>query len=469
MNKEILLFNTKSILLYRITSVRKDGTIDFQKLFETEWNNENLEQKITKIKTENKLKKVSILISDELSYLASLEVKKSSIVKNERASIASKISNVFPENIDSLVWDYKLIKTHRDLNIYQIVAVNKSFLNLLKKAIANVGIEVDFIEPVAYSLAQITKDEEDIHVLFYSGEFGNIYSLVYKGAVIFSTEYNLDTDPKEKFNTFKDYVRKKYELGENIKIISNLKLEEKAILKGNLNPLAGIVSTKRTLKGKDRDLLNIPIKTNKKEEKKADLEKIDLKVKESEADSVWDNNNDDEDVDEDSTSGKKKLFLMIGVLIVLIVLAGLLIVIKKKDKSSIINNDKIKVVEESTKEAVVVPDELNAPDESTPEVELNVNFSDYKILVENGAGIAGEASKVKKILEDAGFENIAVGNADSYNYTKTEIIFKENIPEKIFNATKNAILNNYQVKFPIKTIEKDRDYDVIVTVGSLKK
>lgn len=469
MNKNILLFNSNSLFLYSVGGVQKDGTVKAAKLFETEWNNEDLGKKLSELKASQKLKNVSILISDELAYIASLELKESLVERNERETIEGRINDVLPESIDNLVWDYKLIKKHNDLNVYQIIAVNRDFLKLIKSSLEKLEITIDLIEPIAYTLARLTSKEAEIHMLAYSGEFGIVLSVVYKGAVIFSITYKQEEDIVGLFSKFKKYAIDKYELDESIKVISNVTLGDEKVEVRKLSPLMGAVLKRKGLKGKDRDFLMIPVDTTPKDRK---IEAINLNVKEAE-DNLWaGDGSEDNDVDNDEKDAeRKKLFGMIGILVVLIIIAVTLIMVKNKDKETIVKEDKTEKVEpiviEDTKAAEVI-DEIAAPDEATPEKELNVDFADYKILVKNGAGIAGEAGKVKTLLADNGFEEISVGNADSYDYQKTEIIFKEDIPKVVFDAVKDSIRDDYAIEFPIEVLSKDDEYDSVVIVGSLK-
>ena len=474
MKKEVLLFNKNKIFVYSVSGISKDGSLEFAKLTEVDWENANLGQRIGEIKESYGLKKVSVLISDNLSYIASLEVKSSAVLKNERDVIESKVPNVFPYDVSKLVWDYKLIKKHADLNVYQVVAIDKDFLKHIRDAFDKVDLEVEIVEPVAYSLARVTSGEEQVHISVYSGEFGTIFLVVYKGSVVFSATYETGVDVKVLFDKFKAYAIEKFEVESDIKVISNVEIGEEKVEVRKLNPLTGTVLKRKKIGSSDRDFLFIPVgNKHKKEKEPSDIEKIDLKVNESHADSVWDDNSDFDESDDAEDSGeRKKLFMMVGALIFLMIVAGLLIYTKNKDKKAVSEDEtKAETATVPVKEASpepVLPDDVAAPDEATPESELNVNLNDYKILIQNGAGIAGAAGNGKALLEKAGFSDIDVGNADHFGYEKTEITYKEGIPQKVFDIVKDTVGLEYAVEFPIATIDPDDKYDVIVTIGSLK-
>ncbi|MCC5265485.1 LytR C-terminal domain-containing protein, partial [Staphylococcus aureus] len=48
-----------------------------------------------------------------------------------------------------------------------------------------------------------------------------------------------------------------------------------------------------------------------------------------------------------------------------------------------------------------------------------------KVKVLNGSGTPGRASEVKDLLKEKGYEEILTGNAESFDYTTTEIQVKK--------------------------------------------
>lgn len=67
---------------------------------------------------------------------------------------------------------------------------------------------------------------------------------------------------------------------------------------------------------------------------------------------------------------------------------------------------------------------------STPEAR-DVEKSEVKIEVLNGTGTPGEASFLQGKLEDLGYEEISVANADSQEETKTTVTFADDLPKEI--------------------------------------
>lgn len=72
-----------------------------------------------------------------------------------------------------------------------------------------------------------------------------------------------------------------------------------------------------------------------------------------------------------------------------------------------------------------------------------VDLTKYAINVMNGSGIVGEAGKVKTLVEGAGFKVSATGNASSYDYTKTVIKAKADVPADFLAKLSTTLSKNY--------------------------
>jgi len=105
-------------------------------------------------------------------------------------------------------------------------------------------------------------------------------------------------------------------------------------------------------------------------------------------------------------------------------------------------------------------------EENTPE-EKKIDLSKYKVQVLNGSGIKGLASKTSNLLEETGFKDIKVGNAGSYDYTKTEISFKDNVEKGVFENIKDT-LSNYDVEKG-DNLKDTSNYDIVIIVGKTQK
>jgi copper homeostasis protein CutC len=67
----------------------------------------------------------------------------------------------------------------------------------------------------------------------------------------------------------------------------------------------------------------------------------------------------------------------------------------------------------------------------TPTPKILVDKQAVRIKVLNGSGVSGKASAVKEILKEKGYQEILTGNADSFDYEKTEVSVKKG--KNLFN------------------------------------
>jgi hypothetical protein len=95
-----------------------------------------------------------------------------------------------------------------------------------------------------------------------------------------------------------------------------------------------------------------------------------------------------------------------------------------------------------------------------------VDVFSYSIQILNGSGTAGEASRVRDALKSAGFTKFSLGNADSYDFTDTEVQVKDGLPTTVFSAIKDA-LSDYTV-VEKDNLQKTSTNDIVIFVGKQK-
>lgn len=103
--------------------------------------------------------------------------------------------------------------------------------------------------------------------------------------------------------------------------------------------------------------------------------------------------------------------------------------------------------------------------ETTPTpTPVSVDKSAYDIEVQNGSGIAGEAANVQGILEDAGFSVSDIGNADTSDYTKTQIVYVKKVNQDYLDELETTL----KKRGPVEMVKADntQTQDVVVIVGS---
>lgn len=119
-----------------------------------------------------------------------------------------------------------------------------------------------------------------------------------------------------------------------------------------------------------------------------------------------------------------------------------------------------------TKEPEIEPSVTEALVESTPAVEVkepSVTKSDYSLVVLNGAGVAGEAAKLKDLLVSDGYVVSDVGNAKN-QAQRTILTIKTKTPES-FTKSLQDFLEKYYVLAPEIEIDDNQSIDATVTIG----
>ena len=108
---------------------------------------------------------------------------------------------------------------------------------------------------------------------------------------------------------------------------------------------------------------------------------------------------------------------------------------------------------------------LTASPSAPPEAQ--VDLTKYPINVMNGSGTPGQAGAVKDLLTTAGFSVTKTGNAPSYDFTKTVIKAKVDVPAEFLTKLSTALSKSYvlDTNQPLATSSAA---SVQVIVGSTK-
>lgn len=93
--------------------------------------------------------------------------------------------------------------------------------------------------------------------------------------------------------------------------------------------------------------------------------------------------------------------------------------------------------------------------------------SELTIQVLNGSGIAAQAGKTKRLLEDLGFGNIKVGNDPEYKGVETKVSFSGQVLAK----ESKEILKKLQEVFQKVIVENgvNLEFDVVITTGEYQR
>jgi len=114
------------------------------------------------------------------------------------------------------------------------------------------------------------------------------------------------------------------------------------------------------------------------------------------------------------------------------------------------------------KEEEVVTSPTETPTPSPTPVEFD--RADITVEVLNGSGVGGAAGAMESFLEELGYENIEVGNADNSDYENITIQVKKEF-EDIASLIVEDLETDYVVNSDYETLDGDSEYEVVIIVG----
>lgn len=124
---------------------------------------------------------------------------------------------------------------------------------------------------------------------------------------------------------------------------------------------------------------------------------------------------------------------------------------------------KIKLPDFSSKLSVVPATPTPIPT-ATPTPTPSFKKEELKVQVLNGGGIAGKATDVKEILSDKGYQDIITGNADNFDYEKSEIQVKKSKSQAAQMLVTD--LKDYVTSPTETTLDEDDTADIVFIIGA---
>ena len=160
-------------------------------------------------------------------------------------------------------------------------------------------------------------------------------------------------------------------------------------------------------------------------------------------------------------------WLVLGVVLIIgLVVGGLLWVNKNKNEESTPEDGQAVIVnqEESAPTEIPIPTATPEPAELLTEEEK----IEMSVQILNGTGIPGRATIARARLENAGWGEVEVDNADSYDYVESEIQVKSG-SGGIFISLKEDMEEYYQVASSSFELSANSEYDAVVILGEDKE
>ena len=447
-NKKSILFITKSKITVSNVTIGDNPTEKIIGQFD--WTPSTLDNVLLRIKRiSNDI--VRILLSEEFVYVVNVSLPSNLIVTKD--VVRQKAQQLIPENLKETVWDFKEIanplpySSKQPIIPIQVVAVVKTLFETLSKSIANAELRVEAIEPLSYALARYTKKQNQSFLFVYiyriAGE--TLLTLAQNETVL--TTQRINTLTPTNINQFIAFVKETFLVEpKNIVFCGNtknidLKQYENPNFKveiQNINPAISL-AYKEDIKGKDEDVLNLQLlKVFQKNTKIQDLPK------------------------QVSSNASKKYtkaptsnhFPKIIIVIIFLIMLGGIGAILMYNKNILPKN---KPTPTPTPIQVLSPTPLITPI-------TEIYLSKYTITILNGTGREGEATKLEALLIDNGFNVVKTGNADNFNYEKTQLRFKEKVQDEAKLPLDKLIKTLYDFSVGTK-LEDEYESDILIIVG----
>lgn len=435
-NKKSILYITKSkITLIKVTIAEMPKE---EIVVELQWTPSTLDDVLLKIKKIVRGKVcpapfwcgVKILLSEDFVYEALITLPKESQITRE--TVSQKAQEFIPENLNKTVWSFKEIPAPPlggQPTKIQITAIVSSLFQQIEKAIAKAEIQADTIEPLSYAFSRFTKGFEKPFLFVYIED--KTYLILAQKEVVLATE-RLESPSINAINQLVAFA--KDTINVDIKDVIfcgktqniNLSSYQNASFRVEVQDISPAIS----LAGKEAfqegpSMLSLQL----------------LKVIQKEKETATQT--------QKTTIPKNHFSYLIAVAIGFIVTIVTAVGFTKN-------------LQDTTKH-----DTLLTPTTATPTVPLSsspLNRLDYTIIVLNASGKGGVATKTKELLTDNGFNVVRLGNAENPNFEKTEVRFKETVPNALILLLDKVLKSLYDFSIGTK-LEETSESDILIIIG----
>lgn len=452
-NKKLVLFIAKSKIIVSEVTIANNPTEKIIGKFD--WTPPNLDDILLKIKRIIRNSNIRMLLSEDFVYVVHITLPAG--INLNKDIVRQKAQGLIPEDLNETVWDFKeIIKPSPSLlnlkSSIQVVAVVKMLFEQLSKSLTKVGFHAETIEPLSYALARFTKQQEHPFLFVYVTD--EILLTLAQKEIVFATQ-RLNYINQTYINQFLAFAKEKFSIEiKNIIFCGNsksidVKQFSNANVKAeiqNINPAISL-ALKEDIKGKDEDVLNLSL----------------LKILSFDNQAQPINNNISSIKTKSKLANKTPpqqnhfpytIILALGIVIA-IGIGGLITYKNIASKNSDIS-----------KENKFTPAPTTLTFSPTPSVEQSseIDKSTYTISILNGSGIAGRATKLEDLLKDNGFNVVKTGNAETFDYENTEVLFKENVSPEFILPLDKLLKTLYDFSIGI-ILEEEYHSDILIIVG----
>ncbi len=390
-------------LLY-ISKTNLEVYKNYQKVGETLWNQENLSENLTRLKSTFS-SKFRVILSDDFTTITSLVFSPKDSLR--RSDIQAKFQPLIDQDLTKIVWDYKIVSYLNRQPLVQVVALNTDFFNIFRQAIANAGIKVSLLESFSTSLSHLLPGKKLI-LLHYQ----DLLVLIFNKTPVFSqvltekfSQENIDyffSYSKERFNILPQQIlfSPPGDIAFNQFSFNDLSPEYTTI-----NPLRGIAHSPNS-HGPDSTTSRLEI----------------------------------------SSQNKPKIPKIILLIPLLLLITALIIFFKFNPKPS----------QDQVSDSISPPTSTPVP---------TISLSNLKIQVLNGSGTAGQAGIVTQLLAKNNFKITDTGNANNFDYQQTQVKVKASVPVDIVAQIIKSLEADFNPDILTEKLPESSEFDIIITTG----
>ncbi len=462
-----------------------------QEIYSGSWESRTLSQTLTKALKKTSYTHAKIVLADNLSLVAPIFIPVSQ--KDPKEAILSHAKQVLAQPLERIGLDWKPIFEQDGHQIFQLFAVQKTFLSLIGKAVQNAGLTVDSVEPLASVLAQQAPDPKVPTAIIWPDNQYHTLTIAYQHHVL-AASVSQEADVYNALQALLSFTQQKFQLEVTTLVLPDvdtpLALKLQPLVPALMpNPDLNPFTTKKIKKDQifppasegdnfavtSKDLFDSDTQDETSQTKTTppttpdSQENLDISAKAPKLPLRVTNQQKVEDSPDMEatnleTKSKPKTKFIIGLIMILVVLAGIVVGGILVYNNAMVDNTSPQP-ETNIQEQVNPPDQTPIPTvapDASPAAELDK--SEISIQVLNGSGVAGAAGGVEDILSGADFENISTGNADNYDYQETEISVKAGQTD-LLQELRQLLAEDYTLGTTDQALEATSEYDAVIIVG----
>lgn len=224
--------------------------------------------------------KFRMLVDDEFCHIAGFEIEKK--YSGNRNYIKKIASNIIPEDLDEVEWDYSEISTSAGLIRIQVFAFSLVLQSEFNKISGSIKAKIELVLPISLTLLESIAEKDESFLIIYSDKISNIIVATQDGIAKIAlnfTKENLSKKIIEIMNYLSEYLKyipTQVVVNSSIpKQVVSLFEKDYKVIRTEISVSANITDVS-AISGSDKKVLNISFA-----QKKSSLEFLEEEVKKS--------------------------------------------------------------------------------------------------------------------------------------------------------------------------------------------